>query len=285
MHPSQPDAAGSAEQVSEWCQSQGIAVEVVRLAEHADSDLLEVADLGGVDLAVSLGGDGCVLRAALLVGDYDVPVLGVNFGRLGYLTEVESGEVIAALEKIQRGEFEIQERMRLSVSLERADGSAESLGDVLNEVVLEKQLSGHTIQLKVCVDGEFFTTYVADGVIIATPTGSTAYSMSARGPIVAPSNQAILFTPVSPHMIFDRPLILPPDAAISLEVLPTRIAETATDGHRQPNLNPGDKLVCRRSPHPTRLVTFSGRLFIEVLKEKFGLNDRVGSGGGGGSSS
>ena len=277
VHPLHTSAQGGVEQISGWCRSQGIELEILNLAEHPESAELEVKDLASLDLAVSLGGDGCMLRSVLLVGDADVPVLGVNHGRLGYLTEVESEEVIPALEKIQQGSYEIQERMRVSVTLEHTDGKTQNLGDVLNEAVLEKQQSGHTVRLSVWVDGEFFTTYVADGIIIATPTGSTAYSMSARGPIVAPSNEAILFTPVSPHMIFDRPLILPPDATIRLEVLPDRIAETATDGRPQPNLTPGDSLVCKRSAHPARLVTFSKRLFFDVLKQKFNLNDRLGS--------
>jgi len=277
VHPLQEAAQGSAEQISQWFHSQGVEVDTLNLAEHPESADLEINNLADVDLAVSLGGDGCMLRSVLLVGDADVPVLGVNYGRLGYLTEVESEEALGALEKIQSGNYALQERMRLSVVLERADGTKAKLGDVLNEAVLEKQQSGHTVQLSVWVDGEFFTTYVADGIIIATPTGSTAYSMSARGPIVAPSNEAILFTPVSPHMIFDRPLILPPDATIRLEVLPNRIAQTATDGRRQPDLYPGDSLICRRSAHPARLVAFSERLFFEVLKQKFDLNDRLGS--------
>lgn len=279
VHPSQASARADLDKIRSWFDSQGIQADILNLADHPESDELAAPDLNQLDLAVSLGGDGCVLRSVLLVGDADVPVLGVNHGRLGYLTEVESGDAIAALEKIQRGEYDIQQRMRLSVRLERGDGTSQHLSDVLNEVVLEKQHSGHTIQLSVWLDEEFFTTYVADGIIIATPTGSTAYSMSARGPIVAPSAEAILFTPVAPHMIFDRPLILPPSSVVRLEVLPDRIAETATDGRRQPNLAPGDSLVCERSPHPARLVSFSKRMFFDVLKQKFNLNDRVGGAG------
>lgn len=279
VHPSQASARADLERMRSWFDSQDIQADILNLADHPESDELAAPDLDQLDLAVSLGGDGCVLRSVLLVGDADVPVLGVNHGRLGYLTEVESGDAIAALEKIQRGEYDIQQRMRLSVRLERGDGTSQHLSDVLNEVVLEKQHSGHTIQLSVWLDEEFFTTYVADGIIIATSTGSTAYSMSARGPIVAPSAEAILFTPVAPHMIFDRPLILPPRSVVRLEVLPDRIAETATDGRRQPNLVPGDSLVCERSPHPARLVSFSKRMFFDVLKQKFNLNDRVGGAG------
>lgn len=284
VHPS--DAArASAEEIASWWQAEGVSVAAADLDDFPEEP--ETADLAGADIdassfdiAVSLGGDGCMLRAVRLVSDADVPVLGVNYGKLGYLAEVEAENAVAALKRVQAGDYSIEERMRLSVSLHRGSGGEQpavgtiNLGGVLNEVVLEKLQSGHTVQLSVSVDGKFFTNYVADGIILATPTGSTAYSMSARGPIVAPSHEAIILTPVSPHMIFDRPLILPPAAQVSIEVLEGRPAESATDGKKQPTLNPGDRLVCRKSPHPARLVTFAERDFLAVLKEKFDLNDR-----------
>ena len=281
VHPS--DAArASAKEIASWWEAEGISVTAADLDDFPEEP--EEADLAGAnidassfDIAVSLGGDGCMLRAVRLVGDADVPVLGVNYGKLGYLAEVEADNAIAALQRVQAGEYAIEERMRLSVSLHCGGGKSTAtmnLGGVLNEVVLEKLQSGHTVQLSVSVNGKFFTNYVADGIILATPTGSTAYSMSARGPIVAPSHEAIILTPVSPHMIFDRPLILPPDAKISIEVLEGRPAETATDGKKQPSLAPGDSLLCQKSPHPARLVTFAERDFLAVLKEKFDLNDR-----------
>ena len=313
VHPS--DAArASAEEIASWWQAEGVSVAAADLDDFPEEP--ETADLAGADIdassfdiAVSLGGDGCMLRAVRLVSDADVPVLGVNYGKLGYLAEVEADNAIAALQRVQAGDYAIEERMRLSVSLHRGsggeqpavgDGGTETggagrtvgeadqaadqadwqagttidLGGVLNEVVLEKLQSGHTVQLSVSVDGKFFTNYIADGIILATPTGSTAYSMSARGPIVAPSHEAIILTPVSPHMIFDRPLILHPVARVSIEVLEGRPAESATDGKKQPALNPGDRLVCQKSLHPARLVTFAERDFLAVLKEKFDLNDR-----------
>ena len=313
VHPS--DAArASAEEIASWWQVEGVSVAAADLDDFPEEP--ETADLAGADIdassfdiAVSLGGDGCMLRAVRLVSDADVPVLGVNYGKLGYLAEVKAENAVAALKRVQAGDYSIEERMRLSVSLHRGSGGEQpavgdggteiegarrtigeadreasqtaqkasktiNLGGVLNEVVLEKLQSGHTVQLSVSVNGKFFTNYVADGIILATPTGSTAYSMSARGPIVAPSHEAIILTPVSPHMIFDRPLILPPVAQVSIEVLEGRPAESATDGKKQPTLNPGDRLVCQKSPHPARLVTFAERDFLAVLKEKFDLNDR-----------
>ena len=281
VHPS--DAArASAKEIASWWETEGISVTAADLDDFPEEP--EEPDLAGAnidassfDIAVSLGGDGCMLRAVRLVSDADVPVLGVNYGKLGYLAEVEADNAIAALQRVQAGDYAIEERMRLSVSIYRGGGKSTAtmnLGGVLNEVVLEKLQSGHTVQLSVSVNDKFFTNYVADGIILATPTGSTAYSMSARGPIVAPSHEAIILTPVSPHMIFDRPLILPPDAKISIEVLEGRPAETATDGKKQPSLAPGDSLLCQKSPHPARLVTFAERDFLAVLKEKFDLNDR-----------
>ncbi len=143
-----------------------------------------------------------------------------------------------------------------------------------NEAVLEKTPMGHTVRLAVSVDGEFFTTYAADGLIVATPTGSTAYAFSARGPIVAPTHRALLLTPVSAHMLFDRTLVLEPSAVLRLTVDGHRTATLSVDGRNLGELREGESISCTGATRSARLVTFGPRDFLQILKAKFGLNDR-----------
>jgi NAD+ kinase len=157
--------------------------------------------------------------------------------------------------------------------VERADGEVtEQLA--FNEAVLEKTPMGHTVRLSVSVDDEFFTTYAADGLIVATPTGSTAYAFSARGPIVEPTHRALLLTPVSPHMLFDRTLVLDPEASLRLTVQGHRAATLSVDGRNLGELGEDDAIVCTAASRSARLVTFGARDFLQILKTKFGLNDR-----------
>jgi NAD+ kinase len=144
----------------------------------------------------------------------------------------------------------------------------------LNEAVLSKTPSGQMARVLVTVDGEPFTTYAADGVIVATPTGSTAYAWSAGGPLVDPSHEALLLTPVAAHMLFDRSLVLPPTACIRLDVVGDRPVDLSVDGRSLGTLVEGDSIVCTAAPNAARLVTFSGRSFLGILKAKFGLAER-----------
>jgi NAD+ kinase len=163
--------------------------------------------LDDLDLVVSLGGDGTMLHAVDLVYPAAVPILGVNVGQLGYLTDVEPEELEAAMPRLLAGDFAVLERMVLAVDV-TTDGPAAGTWFALNEAALEKQRSGHLIRLDVSINGSAFTTYAADGVIVATPTGTTAYSFSVRGPIASPALRCLVLTPVSPHMLFDRSLVL-----------------------------------------------------------------------------
>jgi NAD+ kinase len=242
-----------------------------------DAELVGHAELGtpedeiatGADFAVSLGGDGTMLRTVDVMAAGGVPVLGVNVGQLGYLTEVEPGELFSALGKVLAGEHQIEERMLLDVVVE---GGPHTLA--LNEMVIEKTPTGHTVRLSVAIDDEFFTTYAADGLIVATPTGSTAYSFSARGPIVDPAHRAMVITPVSPHMLFDRSMVLAPEATIRLEVSGFRQATVSADGRRLGVLDEGQGVVCTAAAEPACLIRFGGSNFHRILKQKFGLNDR-----------
>jgi NAD+ kinase len=229
---------------------------------------------GGLDLAVAIGGDGTMLRTVALVAGSGTPVLGINVGQLGYLTEVEPADALAAVEKVLAGDHTTEDRMMVAVRVE----SSTSLGALppaaLNEAVLEKTPMGHTVRIAVHIDGAFFTTYAADGLIVASPTGSTAYSFSARGPILDPDLRAMVLTPVSPHMLFDRSLVLSPDVEVRLEVLGHRPATLSIDGHNVGLLHEGDAVVCTAAPTAARLVTFGPRDFHRILKTKFGLSDR-----------
>jgi NAD+ kinase len=196
-------------------------------------------------------------------------VLGVNVGQLGYLTEVEPSDLFTALERVFNGEHRIEERMMLDV---RVASSLQTIA--LNECVIEKTPTGRTVRLRLSLDGEFFTNYAADGVIIATPTGSTAYSFSARGPIVDPAHRAMVVTPVSPHMLFDRSMVLAPEATVRLEVDGHRPATVSADGRHLAELTDGQAVECTASSVPARLVRFGSNNFHRILKAKFGLSDR-----------
>ena len=275
-HTLRPEAAALAAEAAAWLEERGHAVRVpvddaraVGLVQH----VWPTDELGaGLDLAVSLGGDGTMLRAVDLVAGSGAPVLGVNVGHLGYLTEVEPDDLAAALERFFRGDFRIEERMTLQVEVEGGEGTV--VWAALNEAVLEKTVSGHTVRLAIALNEESFLTCAADGLIVATPTGSTAYNFSARGPIVSPRQRAIVVTPVSPHMLFDRSLVLGADESVRLEVLDGRPASLVVDGRDLTTLSPGDAVVCRAGKHDARFVTFGGRDFHQIVKAKFGLADR-----------
>ncbi|HYA68216.1 MAG TPA: NAD(+)/NADH kinase, partial [Acidimicrobiales bacterium] len=198
VHPERPEATEIADRAKRWLAANGHSVLVV--GDDAD-DL----DDGSIDLAVSLGGDGTMLRTVALATARSVPVLGVNLGRLGYLTEVEPSQLEVALGRYAAGDYQIEPRMTLQVTVKRAPPSASAGAGpyvALNEAVVEKTVPGHTVRLAASIADRPFVTYAADGVLVATPTGSTAYNLSARGPIVSPRLRAIVITPISPHMLF-----------------------------------------------------------------------------------
>jgi len=230
-------------------------------------------DVEGLDVVISLGGDGTMLRAVDAAYEAGVPVLGVNVGQMGYLTEVEPADFDAALDRIVAGDYEVAERMVLEIDVV-SDGPAAGRWHALNEAVLEKVHTGRLARLEVDVNGTFFTTYAADGVIVATPTGSTAYSFSARGPIVSPRHRCVLLTPVSPHMLFDRSLVLDPEEVLRFTVCDEGCVSLTTDGRELGELAAGDVVSCRGGARPARIVTFAPRDFHQILKAKFGLADR-----------
>jgi NAD+ kinase len=272
-HHERREAAALARQAASWAAGHGHHAWVV--AEDAAAlgigDLAAERDPATADLALALGGDGTMLRTVQLVDG--VPIIGVNVGQLGYLSEVEPPLLTDALERAMAGDYAIEERMLLDVFVGRA-GEERAVGRALNEAVIERLDSGHTVRLLVTIDGSVFTPYVADGLIVATPTGSTAYSLSARGPIMSPRLRAMLLTPVAPHMMFDRPLVLDPEEVVAIEVMGARPAALTIDGRRVTTLARGDTVRCRPAAEVARFVRFGRHSFHHILKVKFGLQDR-----------
>ena len=278
VHLGRESAAAHARELASWLVEQGHEVRV----PDDDAELTGLGQycVGGdelasdLDLVVTLGGDGSILRAVELTGQSEVPILGVDFGQLGYLTEVRPADARDAVERTLAGDHDIEPRMLIDVRINSvADGRRVS-HLALNEAVIERSADASTIRLGVEFDDEFFTSYAADGLIVASPTGSTAYAFSVRGPIIAPMHRSLLMTPVSPHMLFDRSLVLAPSTVIKLTVDGHRLASVSVDGRRIGTLGDGDFVECTESPYSARLVTFGPRRFHRVLKAKFGLNDR-----------
>jgi NAD+ kinase len=278
VHRFRPDALAVARAVAEWAANHNMSV----VADEADlasiaSANVTAGDVSSVDVLVSVGGDGTMLRAVRSLNGASTPIIGVNLGMLGYLANVEQDSIIDALSTWHSGtlgvNFHFDDRMLLDVAI-WTNGARKANVLALNEVVIEKKEAGHTVRLGVDIDKAPFTTYAADGLIIATPTGSTAYSMSARGPILSPRLRALLMTPVSPHMLFDRSMVLDPSEAVRVEVLGHREVNVATDGGLVHSLRPGDVVEVRAAKEVARFMRFEEQRFHQVLKSKFGLNDR-----------
>ncbi|MDP1794728.1 MAG: NAD(+)/NADH kinase [Acidimicrobiales bacterium] len=240
------------------------------LSDHGHESLIveAEADLPEVGLLVSLGGDGTMLHSIALIGARPIPVLGVNIGHLGYLTEVDPDGLLAALERFFAGEHRLEKRMALDVSCGPIARRA------LNEVVIEKPTSGHTVRLALAIDDDPLVTYAADGLIIATPTGSTAYNLSVRGPICSPTHRAIVVTPVSAHMLFDRSLVLDPDQCVKVHVLSDKDARLVVDGQPVGLVDGSTPIEIRAAAIDAALVRFGPPDFHRVLRAKFGLADR-----------
>lgn len=272
-HPKRESACAKAIELEAWLRDN----------DHRAIFLGEEVIPDDLDLVVSLGGDGTMLRAIDRVLPSVTPVLGVNFGSLGYLTEVDPDGLFGALEDFFKGNFLIEQRMMLSIAVVRGKGhlDTEELWNyespdvetyaALNELVVEKLHSGHVIRIGAYIGLEEFLIYEADGLIVSTPTGSTAYSFSARGPVVSPRLRAVVLTPISPHMLFDRSLVLEPTEAVGLKLCEGPSAAVMVDGVHKATIEPGDYVRCLANDTPAHLVTFSHRDFHQILKKKFGL--------------
>jgi NAD+ kinase len=277
LHPTRPEAVAVAERAVHWLEDRGAIVRVPKLEGLPHSLADRACDtqhfVDDIDFAVSIGGDGTMLRTVELVAGAGVAVLGVNAGHLGYLTQVEPDQMEPALERVLRGDYLVDERMLLALTVE-SPGPCGGTWLALNEAVLEKTRGSHLVGLGLEINDRQFTTYLADAVIVATPTGSTAYSFSARGPIASPRLRCILLTPVSPHMLFDRTLVLDASESARFTVQDGRAVELTIDGRHVGELGERDTVTCTGAGRPAKLIVLDPRDFHQVVKAKFGLADR-----------
>ena len=231
----------------------------------------KLQDPSQIDALMTLGGDGTLLRGARFLDGRDIPILGVNLGRVGFLTSCQSNDFEPALRHLAGGEYVAQPRMAISARAINAEGETRKQWRALNDFVLHKGGFARVVRLKVFVDGESIGTYAADGVVISTPTGSTAYSLSAGGPVVVPTVESILITPISPHTLGIRPLVIPADGEVTVEAneTPTELLVTV-DGQVGTSFVKGEKLKVRRADNPVRIVRFPGTTFFERMRVKLG---------------
>lgn len=276
-HAERPQAVEIAKETALWLEGKGhIAVLLPELALQAAWEPRdETEDLDGFDLLVSLGGDGTMLRTVGTVVGRDVPVLGVNFGRLGYLTTAEPDGIHAAVERFLTGDYVLEHRMTVdAVVLPEGSRSPRLETTALNDVVLARPSDAHTVRMRAAVAGRHFLSYTADAMIVATATGSTGYNLSARGPVVSPKLRCLVLTPVSPHMLFDRSLVLDSSDEVCLRVDGTWPADLLVDGEVRGQVAVGERVVCQAGRHDALLVGFGDHTFETVLKGKFHLSDR-----------
>ena len=261
LNQSKPEAQTLALQIIPWFQTRGWVV----LTEWVD--ILE----RGADFLISLGGDGTLLQAAREGAPLGIPVLGVNFGRLGFLCELERDDVFDALEKVLHQDFKIQERLMLNALIKR-EGSNDLSQLVLNDIVFSRESEDGIITLQVNLSGEPSVSYPADGLIVATPTGSTAYSLSAGGPIISPNVQAILLTPLAAHSLSARPMLVSDQEEIKILLAHGEECLVTFDGRHSVKICSGETVLITTAPIKAQLIRVGSRSFPQVVREK--LRDR-----------
>lgn len=275
-HPRYAPLHETLDRVVRFAEERGLRLllEPELLALAPGGDPLTAERCAELDLLLTLGGDGTLLRGARMVAQHGVPVLGINLGHLGFLTSASPGEAKEALAQVLAGESSIDARMTLQVRAEGRSGGARGEWLALNDAAVHMGGVARVIRLAVTAQGEEVGTYSADGIVLATPTGSTAYSLSAGGPIVSPTVDCIVATPICPHTLAVRPLVLPADAEVTVELLPPSKPSVLTiDGQEGATLAPGDRVSVRRGDQPVRLVRFPGQSFFSTLRRKLRWGD------------
>lgn len=277
LKPHQPEALKTICELAQWLADRGIElvggpdVERERIEHETGCSVTEVDShqlAASVDLILVLGGDGTMIATARMIGDQEVPVLGVNYGGLGYLAEFRIEELYSALESILSDNYRLDKRVMLAVELLRGSELI-TRNRVLNDVVINKSALARIIEIEVYFSQQFVNSFRADGLIISTPTGSTAYNLSAGGPVVFPSMNAIVITPICPFTLTNRPIVVPDDAVIELR-LKTEQEDVALtlDGQVGFPLKVNDRAVIRKSRTTFNLIQPSNRNYFDVLRDK-----------------
>lgn len=263
VHEGRASAVETAEELRGGLEGTGVGTRIARGPDDVRNE--------PPDLVVSVGGDGTFLRAARVAAEADCPVLGVKVGRLGFLTEIEPGpDAIGLVRAALEGRARVEER--LAVMAEPADGNPFPVQWAMNEIMVEKWTRHRLVRLAVHVGDEYVTTFSADGVIVATPTGSTAYSFSARGPIVSPGVPCLVLTPIAAHMVFDRSFVLGDEQAVVLEVVGDEPGVLSADGREGIELPVGSRIRILAAPRPARVVSKDdGPGFLTRVRDKFDL--------------
>jgi NAD+ kinase len=273
--PQEPKAAEMVRWLIPWLNDRGKKVLVENGSNPSLATSCSKKEMGRqADLIVSLGGDGTLLNIAPLVERPDVPILGVNLGGLGFITEVAADELETTLSKTLEGDYEVEQRMTLEVRVHTGKGKPHKFR-VLNDAVITKGARSRIIDLETFVGDDYLCTYRADGLIISTPTGSTAYSLAAGGPIVQPTLGAIVLSPICPHTLTNRPIVVGSNAAIHVTL--RSFGDTvflSPDGQQGIRLNSGDKVEAHDSGMPVSLIKIPSRSYYDILRNKLKWGER-----------
>ena len=275
--PKFPEVKRTLQDVVNWLRARNIEVvldttSAILLGEQGGYQKTQLASKA--DVLLVLGGDGTMLNAARLAGERSIPILGVNMGGLGFLTEVRLENLYPSLERVFANDFVLDERLMLRTYIHR-NRETVAQGEVLNDVVISKGTLARMIELKIAIQGRFVTNLRGDGLILSSPTGSTAYSLSAGGPIIDPAVQSLILTPICPHTLTHRPLIVPGNAEINVTLTSKDDGAMATlDGQVGVSITQGDTVVIQTSEHRTRLIRFPESNYYDVLREKLKWGDR-----------
>ena len=277
LKPNQTDALKTMCELTIWLAGRGIRliggpeIERQNIEQQTGCAVDEVAPdqlAANVDLILVLGGDGTMIAAARMMSDTEVPVLGVNYGGLGYLAEFRIEELYAALESILAGNYRLDQRVMLAVELIRGDESV-TRNRVLNDVVINKSALARIIEIEAHLNQQFVNAFRADGLIVSTPTGSTAYNLSAGGPVIFPSMNAVVITPICPFTLSNRPIVVPDDSIIELRLKTDQEDVALTlDGQVGMPLKVEDRVVIRKSNTTFNLVQPMNRNYFDVLRDK-----------------
>lgn len=259
-----------AQELERWLRSKKIEIvrkKAVESGQENDSNRPSPPP-SDVECIFVLGGDGTFLSAVRWIGDQDIPILGIKFGQVGFLAEIAEEDLYPAAEEVLKGDFILRSRMRLVVKVIRGQ-KTRARETVLNDVVINRGALARLAHIETRIDDHYLTTYSADGLIVATPTGSTAYSLAAGGPVIHPAVPAIILTPICPFTLTNRPLIVPQSANIKIKLAKGSSDIVLTfDGQKGLELNDRDEIHIKKGPHPVHLITLPERQYFDILKNK-----------------